>query len=380
MWASDLSAPDPYSGIPLPAVLKELNSADSNSGESWKPIDAAAAFAAGLESPKAEVLARKDGLCLFYKGRIHSVIGPPEANKTWLVLLGVVQEIENGNRVMMIDFEDHYAGVASRLLDLGLTQEQIIRFFIYIRPDQKFGTTAQKQVQELIEDSTQTEVTFVAIDGVTEAMSIEGQKTDSDEGVATFYKTLPRWLADLGPAVVMIDHVTKSAESNGSDARGSGHKRGGLDGSSISAECIDKFSRGRHGKSYLTLAKDRPAGVRSNIDKDTIGTFHLVSDPKTFRIEAWIEPPAKGLVEMDGYYFTVAEVQAILLVIKATPGLSQGAACGGLPGFSKKPKQAAAVKLLLEGGFAKDVGSGGTKKLHYVRDYDISVPGLDDDD
>jgi len=121
---------------------------------------------------------------------------------------------------------------------------------------------------------------LVVVDGVTEAMTMHNLDLNSNQDAAAFYHLLPRWIADLGPAVVLIDHVTKNAETRGRFAIGAQHKLAGLDGVSYTVEKIKgrPFGVGRTGAAKILVAKDRPGRVREHTpDGENIGTFWLES-------------------------------------------------------------------------------------------------------
>ena len=52
------------------------------------------------------------------------------------------------------------------------------------------------------------------IDGVTEALTLEGLSLNDNSEVAEWLERLPRWIRDrTAAAAVVIDHVTKDRES-----------------------------------------------------------------------------------------------------------------------------------------------------------------------
>jgi len=119
-------------------------------------------------------------------------------------------------------------------------------------------------------------------DGVTEAMSLQGLELKDNADVAKFVVLLPRSLARMGGAVVLVDHVAKDRNGRGRFAIGAQHKLAGIDGAAYSIEVIRPFGRGMRGLSRLTVTKDRPGFVRPNAAYGKgAGPVHLHSSPTT---------------------------------------------------------------------------------------------------
>ena len=118
-----------------------------------------------------------------------------------------------GEPVVYIDFEDSPATAIARLQSLGATDEQIGNLFTYIRPD----TPATPDVVSRIPGIG---ATVIVIDGVTEAMTMHGLELKDNTDVAKFVELLPRPLARMGAAVVLVDHVAKAQEGRGRFAEG----------------------------------------------------------------------------------------------------------------------------------------------------------------
>ena len=70
----------------------------------------------------------------------------------------------------------------------------------------------------------------MVIDGVTEAMTMHGLELKDNADVAKFVELLPRPLARMGAAVVLVDHVAKDTGGRGRFAIGAPHKLAGIDG------------------------------------------------------------------------------------------------------------------------------------------------------
>lgn len=96
----------------------------------WAPIDLtgiASEFMAGTRQPTLPtVMAVEGALPLFYgDGRINSIYGESGSFKTFLAAAAVREMIQSGRRALYVDYEDHAAGLAERLVLLGCTLEQI---------------------------------------------------------------------------------------------------------------------------------------------------------------------------------------------------------------------------------------------------------------
>jgi hypothetical protein len=271
---------------PSVAVLSTRNSPLSRLPETWRPLDLDAILAGERVDAAPTVLSRRDGRYLFYAGKVHSVAGESESLKSWLLLVATAEQINYGKRVLWVDFEDNVASVVGRLRALGCQLQQIASCFRYVRPAEPLpaGLTAATLVAN-------SGATLAVIDGVTEAMTLQGLEPLSNRDVATFMTAVPRPLADAGPAVVMIDHLTKSRENRGRFAIGAQHKLASLDGTAYLVELIQPFGHGRRGVATITVAKDRPGCVREYAVGNRIAELVLQSLPDG-SVMAELAPPA----------------------------------------------------------------------------------------
>ncbi|MEU5624242.1 DnaB-like helicase N-terminal domain-containing protein [Streptomyces tendae] len=230
----------------------------------------------GTHKPQQPVVgARDDGIGLFYPGRVNGIQGESEAGKSWVALVSCLVEINRGNHVVYLDFEDSEAGVVSRLLLIGASPEDIQRLFHYVRPG---STPTPVQLRQFIARIGDLGPSLVIVDGVTEAMVMMGLELKENTEIAKFGRMLLRPLADTGAAVVPLDHVVKNNESRGRYALGGVHKLNAVDGVQYMLEAVRPFGINTEGRSRLRIAKDRPAQIRRHALPGGRNPMHWFAD------------------------------------------------------------------------------------------------------
>ncbi|UJV46673.1 AAA family ATPase [Streptomyces sp. AMCC400023] len=226
----------------------------------WAPQDLRSVLDGSYKPPKPSVGRRDDGVGLFYPGRMNSVASESEAGKTWFALIACLQEINDGNHVLYVDFEDDAGGVVGRLLCLGGVPDDILELFHYVRPENQMGPVDAVDLAAVLELNP----TLAIVDGVTEGMSLFGLELKDNTDIAKFGRLLLRPLMNSGAAVVTLDHVVKSSENRGRYSIGGVHKLNGLNGVMYMLENRRPFGIGVTGKSTVRVAKDRPGQIRKN--------------------------------------------------------------------------------------------------------------------
>lgn len=233
---------------------------------SWRPVDLTDVLNGTYVTPEPTVGARDDGEGLFYPGRTHSIVGESEGGKTWLALFAVARELRRACGAVYIDFEDDEHGVVGRLLAMGVTRDEIRGHFAYLHPEEKLEDLDKAQrdrgrsdLAAVMED---LKPTLVILDGVTEAMTLFGLEIKDNGDAARFARSLSKWLAGYGAAVVEIDHVVKNAETRGRYAIGGVHKLNAITGAAYTLDNRTPFGIGRTGKSAVMISKDRPGQLR----------------------------------------------------------------------------------------------------------------------
>ncbi len=241
---------------------------------SWRPVDLAAILAGDHVDPLPTVLCRDDGPALLYPGKVHSVSGESESLKSWLLLVGAVEQLALGRSVLWVDLEDSAPAVVGRLMALGCPTTEIAKSFRYVRPVDPLPDPSA-----LLDLCVPPIPTLAVVDGVTEALSLFGLEPNSNGDIAAFMARLPRPLADAGPAVALIDHQVKNAENRGRYAIGAQHKLAGLDGAAYTLDLVHAFGHGRKGLARIDVAKDRPGRVREHASGGKhIAELHLTSE------------------------------------------------------------------------------------------------------
>lgn len=226
--------------------------------KSWAPVELQGYLDGTFQPITPTMFTRTDGVSLLYEGLTHSFFGEPESGKSLILLLESINRIRDGLDVLYLDFEDQPQGVIGRFLEFGCDKELLRQHLTYVRPDEKFNEESPEW-QNLLS----RRFALVVMDGVTEAMGLAGLEMNDNTDVTTFYRLMPNALAArTGAAVVMIDHVTKSAESRSRGAIGGQHKLAAITGAAYLIEPDSPLGRGKRGEVVMRVAKDRPGWLR----------------------------------------------------------------------------------------------------------------------
>lgn len=228
-----------------------------NSGVDEPPfIDLRPFIENGCEPERPAVADVGLSACMLYAGRINEIHGEPGTGKSNVAIALCISVMKAGGTVLYIDPEDTPAGFTRRNLQFGADPDDLIHRCRYLHnpmPDeissaQRWAVSCRPQL--------------VVLDGLAESMAAEGLIEDKAGDVLSFFRARLRPFAeDAGSAVLVSDHVAKSAEERGRWARGSGAKLGRYDGVSYNISLVEAYSPGCAGAVRLTVAKDRNGGV-----------------------------------------------------------------------------------------------------------------------
>ena len=256
-------------------------------GHGWHPDNLADVLSGEYTPPVPTIGQRTDNIGLFYTGRVNALFGESGSGKSWVAMATCAQQIKAGHAVTYIDHEDPAGSVTNRMLKLGCTVDQIVGLLTYIRPDRSWNQLAAIDIAEHIAN---TGTTLVVCDSTGEGMSLDGVDPNSDDGVAKWMRGFARYIANLGPCVLLLDHMPKANDSNKAFMIGSQRKKAAIDGAAYRVDVGVAPARGIDGQLKLIVAKDR-GGYHQHGSKVADIT---ISDTDT-GIDVTIKPPGTGL-------------------------------------------------------------------------------------
>jgi len=231
----------------------------SDDESSWKPIALKDYFDGLFQAPIATILKRTDGHGLIYTGRVHSIYGESESGKSWVAQIASAECLKADKKVIYIDFESDASDVVGRMKSLGVSRANLLQYFTYIRPDGPRDSDDPYWQAILEPDSAE----LIIIDGVTESLTMWGGETKDNDAITRWMRIFPRTVATAsGAAVVLIDHITKNAETRGRFAIGGQAKLATIDGAAYLVEPLEALAPGRTGTLTMRVTKDRPGFFR----------------------------------------------------------------------------------------------------------------------
>ena len=237
----------------------EANRARVDEESSWKPIALKDYYDGLFAAPVATILKRTDGNGLIYTGRVHSIYGESESGKSWVAQIASAECLKSDKKVIYIDFESDPSDVVGRMKSLGVSRANLLQYFTYIRPDGP--RDADDPYWQAILELGSAEL--IIIDGVTESLTMWGGETKDNDAITRWMRIFPRTVATAsGAAVVLIDHITKNAETRGRFAIGGQAKLATIDGAAYLVEPLEALAPGRVGSLTMRVTKDRPGYIR----------------------------------------------------------------------------------------------------------------------
>lgn len=336
---------------------------ESDIGSSWMEVDIGALLEAGLERIKPTMLARDDDECLIYPGKTHAFNAEPEAGKSFLACWLCAERIAAGEHALYIDFEDDANEVIGRMMAMGVSRADVTERFHYVRPDEAFDLVSRSRILDLI---NRFNLSIAVLDGLAEAMVMNGWDENLNSDIAKFLNALPRFLERHGIAVVMIDHLVKDKAQQGRYARGGAHKLAGISGAAYKLEVVSSLAVGKVGKVKLSVVKDRPGWVRRCAVGSRSGFVEIASNHDGSHVAIVIEAPKA--VEAGGEFLPTSYMEKVSRWLEnVEEPQSKRAIRDAIEGDNKWIDLA--ITKLLEHGYIVNEGTGSRSAFRSIETY-----------
>lgn len=307
---------------------------------SWRQVDLGAIKRGEATVAPPAFLARVDGEHLVYADRAHVFFGPPESLKSWAALLACKSVVDAGLTALYIDFEDDAVAFVERARFVSVVDGAIGRALQYMRPDVPLDQNAVARA-DLDMALADLRPALVVLDGVTEAYALHGWDVNKATDAARFTQvfTFPD-----GAAVIAIDHTGKDASRG---IVGSLHKRAGIDGAAYEFAIKRNEGRGGTAEAAIKVDKDRHGHVRAFAHRGSVGRL-LIEPGAGVRIE--------GTVDFATELARNAELEeAVVVFVREHPGCSKREVKYGVPGGHDDVE--AALQRALLAGHVQNTGS-----------------------
>lgn len=241
---------------------------------------------------------RSDGQRMLYRSRWHTVIALTTAGKSWLALWHTKGELDAGNTVAYLHFEEvNPGGTIERLLMLGVDPEVIRARFLWFDCTRKWD--AGQWAEEL--ETMPATPALVVLDGINAACTQHGWKPNDPEAVGAYRSRFVSPAARRDAAVLSLGHPPKSRDRQ--DERHGFGSTAWLDevdgvGIRLVASKTEPIRRGRRGHSNVYVVKDRHGEVervgRVDTGKESgwfyWGVFELDNEQETAAAATLIAP------------------------------------------------------------------------------------------
>lgn len=317
-----------------------------------------------LEDPP-EFLLRDDDAALFYAGKYNLLYGDPEAGKTWIALAAVAGALQAGKRCVFFDLDHNGAGaVAGRLVRLGAPVESVASSDMF----RLYSPQSREELDSVIFELLGWRPDGVVVmDSLGELLPMMGLKSNSNDEVTYGLRSTVVALAEVGAAVIAIDHQTKSKAEGTGFSVGAGAKKRMANGAVVHAEVQEFLAPGRVGRIKLFVHKDRPGRVREFCTSAFFGVFVLDStgeDVSLFNVEV---PTVSGAASADSFRPTVLMGRVSAALESAGEALSKNQIAALVKG--KKLSVLQAVDSLHVEGFISEVVVSGNIRFQHVRPF-----------
>lgn len=240
----------PCDGAGCPNTPEWMRKGGSGSGgdAAWSPVD----FTSWFAEPPPPVERIGSGK-LLYRGAVHWIAGEPESGKSVLAYSWAVDLMRKGESVLLLDEEAARRDVFEKFKALGADGDLLRQRLHYLEPA---GRNLLQDADRLLGLARTLTPGIVIVDSASAHLAIADLDEDRAPDVTKLMVRAILPLAhDLGAAVVVIDHKTKSS-ADSRYARGSGAKLAKTD-VAFNVTAPDPFSRHKSGLVRIECTKDR---------------------------------------------------------------------------------------------------------------------------
>lgn len=245
-----------------------------------------------IQPPAPEYGQRNDGVGLFYRGMVNSLIGDPESGKTWIALTAAADVLFSGGSALIVDL-DHNGPQAtvSRMRAFGVPTETL-------SDPNRFRYTEAEDIPAIlgvVDDAATWQPDLTVIDSVGELLPMFGANSNSADDYTRVHTAAIKPFATTGSCVVLIDHQSKGSDSRAYGATGTAAKKRAISGTMLRVTVDEPFAPGAGGAAEITLVKDRHGGLRASCSREReplAGRFQMTDLDGAL---TWsIRPPADG--------------------------------------------------------------------------------------
>lgn len=332
--------------------------------ESWQPIDLADVMSGGYVQPIPTVLHRDDRQALFYAAAINGLHGQSGEGKGWIACQAIVEQLARGRTVVLIDLEDNEASIVARLKILGATDAQLVDQLVYLRPADPFTPTAVEHLRRIV---TERQPSLVIIDSLGEAFGLDGIDENADSEVGPWLRRVARPIAELGPAVVLVDHSTK-ANDNPLFPSGSKRKRAAIGGASYLVTATSPFVKGTGGRLKLTCAKDRHGNYARS---EHVADFVMTVDPAGTHARLYAPHRPDGQADLP---VELAAKEAVRVVTEHDEPLTLNALVGLMQFRARRDTLTGGIDLAVSRGQIDETKGPRNSRLFTLRPASTEVP------
>ncbi len=331
---------------------------DDDEPSSWQPIDLSSYIDGDGPTVAQPTIGRTvGGPPMFYRRRVNALYAPSECGKTHLVKLVMAQVLSDGGVAVYVDQDDNGPDAVVRdLLRLGVTPDALRDRFRYIAPDESVVWS------DLFAAADGADI--VVFDTTNELLSLQRVNPNDNEGVTAVMREIPRRVARLGPAVVLLDHVPKDPDAPRDGPTSAASKKNAINGVMYRLDLVRQFVPGRGGSARVTIHKDRPGAVRAETaDGRSLGVFVMESDGDRIVAEVRVGQPPEPAT------FRPTVLMARVSDFLAADGgeVTLRTICEAVKG--KRQGIVDAVRVLVDEGYVAVVPDGRARRHRLVRPF-----------